>query len=239
MSCNRLNIWLEGHPGDLLPAELREHLAQCPECRELWQEQSSLEQSLRILPRPEVPPYFQSRIKAQVVELARQPHSSWVTPQAMVPIAALAVIVLAMVLLYRFIVPIQQQMALPRPGGIEQHGPYPVAPGPSAPRVPDMADVSPVATQIYPVWPCEDDVVEPDDLSIVASLYPAPPQGTSVRMRLDDADVSDRITVANELISYTPDRLGPGSHLVTITLSGPDGAERTVSFSFFAVEDKS
>ncbi|HBE72596.1 MAG TPA: hypothetical protein DDW31_00565 [candidate division Zixibacteria bacterium] len=189
-----------------------------------------MERVLRSLPAAEPPAFFETRLKAAVLADERMPASSW--RPVLAPLAALLVAATAV-----FIVSRQPG----RDGPVSQKPVEIIVPG-EAPEEPPRTIPAPLAaepTVIYPVWPGDGDVVSGDDLSIMASLYPAPRPGAEVSMTLNDRDVSDRIIADGELVSFIPGKIEPGRHVITITLREAGGDKRSVTFSFFALEGQS
>jgi hypothetical protein len=127
-----------------------------------------------------------------------------------------------------------QQIARPSPQS-------PVAPAPQTPSAPQPAPQPGELAQqpeIYPVWPGQDDVVESEDLAIMAAIYPSQP-GTTVQVMIDDADLTAESQIDQDHLSCRPQKINPGQHTVTVAMRRPDGSERVVSWSFYLMEERS
>lgn len=231
MKCLKTARWLRENPGKPAPEGLRDHAAGCPDCREVLAEQLALDASLRGLPAIEPPAFFETRLKAAVFPGQGRALPGW--RPALVPLAALLVAAGAAALItFRHSSgpgPVSEA-----PLEIVIHDDPPVG-GP--PVVPSVTAAEP--TDIYPVWPGDGDVVSGEDLSIMASLYPAPRPGTSVSVTMNHRDVPAMIRSAGELVTFSPGRVDPGRHVVTITLREADGETRSLTYSFFALEAQS
>ncbi len=234
MKCSDLARWLRDNPGVEMPEGLKGHAAGCPGCRKLLDEQAGLERALRSLPSVEPPDYFETRLKAAVLGGEERTKPSW--RPLLVPAAALLLLAAATAFLAnrhtRLAGPVSvrpPETVVPATTPVEG---VPPSPAPLAPSASGL-------TAIYPVWPGDGDVVSGDDVSIMASLYPAPPPGAVVSMTLNDRDVSGRVRADGELVSFDPGRMEPGRHVVTITLRESGGGIRSVTYSFFALEARS
>lgn len=229
MKCSVLGRWLEDNPGQDVPDVLRAHAAGCSDCRRLMEEQAALERALWSLPAAEPPAFFETRLKAAVLgERKRLP--AW--RLLLAPMAAILVLAAAAALfVFRRSSNIEPVSFIPK------NAEAPNSPVEAPPMSPEP--LASGRTVIYPVWPSDGDVVAGDDVSIMASLYPAPPPGTVISMKINDRDVSGRVHAEGELLSYDPGRMEPGRHVVTITLREAGGGERSLTFSFFALEARS
>lgn len=230
MKCLKTVRWLRENPGKPATEGLKDHAAGCPDCRKVLAEQLALDASLRGLPAIEPPSFFETRIKAAV--LGERGRTAPARRPLLAPMAALLVLTAA------------SAFFVAKGGGPSD----PVSLKPPAPAIPKSPEEKPaviteptpvIPTAIYPVWPGDGDVVADDDVSIMASLYPAPPPGTVISMKLNDRDVSGRVRAEGELLSFDPGRMEPGRHVVTITLREADGGERSLTYSFFALEARS
>lgn len=230
MKCSDIIKWLKENPGSEIPEGLRAHAFGCPECRKIMEEQANLEHAIRSLPAAEPPAFFETRLKAAVLGERGRTAPAW--RPLLAPAAALLVLAAATALFVSRRAAHQEPVSL-RP---------PEAAVPSHPKEGPPPSPEPLAserTSIYPVWPGEGDVVSGDDVSIMASLYPAPPAGTMVSMTFNERDVSGLVRADGELLSFDPGRVEPGRHVVTITLREAGGGERSLTFSFFALEARS
>ncbi len=230
MKCSNIVAWLRANPGRVFPEELWDHASACPECRRLLEEQKVLEQALGSLPILEPPTFFETRLKAAVLGGQIQPASSW--HRLLAPAAALVVLAAAAVIfLARGKGPVE-------PISIR----LPESAVPSSPQEAPVPSPEPAAsehTAIYPVWPSDGDVVDVGEVSIMASLYPAPPPGTKVLVTLNNRDVSDRVRIEGEVLSFEPGRMEPGRHVVTITLREAEKDIKSLTLSFYALEAQS
>jgi hypothetical protein len=194
------------------------------------EEQEGLERALRSLPAAEPPAFFETRLKAAVVSGGGRTSPTW--RALLAPAAAMLVLAAATAIFVARSAGPDEPVSFSHPETAVPNGPGeapPTAPGPLASG----------RTVIYPVWPGDGDVVAGDDVSIMASLYPAPPPGTAISMTMNDRDVSDRVRAEGELLSFDPGRMGPGRHVITITLREAGGGESSLTFSFFALEARS
>lgn len=230
MNCSDLVKWLKENPGSGIPEGLRAHVSGCPECRRLVEEHEDLERVLWSLPAVEPPPFFETRLKAAVLGETGRTAPSW--RPLLAPAAALLVLAASVAFLVARVAGPAGPVSLKTPG-IAAPGPLQPEPA-SAPEA-----LASGGTAIYPVWPGDGDVVSGDDVSIMASLYPAPPPGTVISMTLNDRDVSARVRAEGELLNFDPGRIEPGRHVVTITLKEAGGGGRSLTFSFFALEARS
>lgn len=231
MKCSTLDRWLRENPGREIPEEILEHAVRCGECRRLLDEQQELDRVLRSLPPAEPPAFFEARLKGAVLSGAARPSPGW--RPFLVPLAALLVAAGAAALFLSRAYGPTGRAPLP-PGEIAAPSRPPVEIPPGPPKVGPTAQ-----TRIYPVWPEDGDAVAGDDVSIMASLYPAPETGTVVSMTFNDQDVSDRLSAEGEIVSFSPGRIEPGRHVITITLRQAGAGTSTVTYSFFALEAQS
>ncbi len=231
MKCSDLAKWIKENPGSGITERLRDHISGCPECRKLLEEQEDLENALRSLPAVEPPAFFETRLKAAVAGGGKRPSRAW--GPLLAPAAALLVLAAAVALFEA------RRVGPARPDSEKK--PEVAASVPQQQYEPALAPKAKASgpTAIYPVWPGDGDVVARDDVSIMASLYPAPPPGTVISMRLNDRDLSGRVRAEGELLSVDPGKLESGRQAVTITLREPDGIERKLSFSFYTLEAQS
>jgi hypothetical protein len=228
MKCAILPRWLKENPEGMLSGDLRVHLAQCDSCRRLWEEQQLLASALKSVPHAEPPLFFEARIKESVFSGKTKTAVEWIPLLA--PLAALLVAALTAAYFITSSSAPQKPLA-EKPVEII----LPAGQNDSAPKQnpPPTASES---VDIYPVWPEDGAVVSGDDVSIMASLYPAPPPGTMVFMSLNGLNVTDRIRTQGEIVSYEPGSIEPGRYVVTITLREAEGQTRSVTYTFFALE---
>lgn len=235
MRCQRIARWLKDNPGQPVAEELLGHSAFCPECHKVMEEQRQLEQELSLLPAVEPPPFFGIRLKAAVAsagQACRPAFYPWGLRLLPPLVATLVIVAASLLIVYKK--PDQREAVVRSPDQI--------VPSPETPVAPANPIASPVPSSsvaIYPVWPNEGDAVEGDDVSIMATVYPAPGPETKITMTLNNLDVSPSIKAEGEILSYQPGRLGPGRYEVTISLEEPDGQRQSLSYSFYALEAQS
>ncbi|MBU1355192.1 MAG: hypothetical protein KJ620_01345 [Candidatus Edwardsbacteria bacterium] len=232
MDCRKIEKYLQENPGAPLPGELQEHLTRCQDCSLRWQEQRALSDVLKTFPQAELPAYLGAKALARLegrqrVSGKKMLEPGWLTLAA--PAMALIVAFSALVMRYEYS---PQYTDIPnRPVSIQNQGNNTAAPG-SVQNQP-----SNILSQIYPVWPSDQDVVGRGDLTIMASLYPDH-QG-KVQVLLDDIDVSAGSTISRQHISYDPKSLGAGEHMVRVVLQQADGSYQTASWRFYLLEEPS
>jgi len=230
MDCRKIEIHLRENPGLALSKELQDHAARCRECSLLWQEQGSLDDTLRALPQAELPPYLGSRTLARLegrqADSGKQMYApGWLSLAA--PAMALVVAFSALVMRYEYR---PRPISQPDNHMPEQNGTLSVA-GPAQSL--QKGDLS----QVYPVWPADQDVIARQDLAIMASLYPDNPG--KVQLLLDGIDVSSEAVIDCKYVSYDPKSLGSGEHMVKVILQRADGSVQTASWSFYLLEERS
>ncbi|HAD83122.1 MAG: hypothetical protein A2509_03875 [Candidatus Edwardsbacteria bacterium RIFOXYD12_FULL_50_11] len=232
MNCRKIEEHLRENPGAPLPGELQEHLARCPDCSRRWVEQRALSEVLKTFPQAELPAYLGakalSRLEGRQTAFGkRMLEPGWLTLAA----PAMALIVAFTSLIMRYEYRPQYINLSERPASARNQGNNSPTPG-SAQNQP-----SNIFSQIYPVWPSDQDVVGRQDLTIMASLYPDH-QG-KVQVLLDDIDVSAGSTISSQYISYDPKSLVAGEHMVRVVLQQADGSYQTASWSFYLLEEPS
>jgi hypothetical protein len=232
MNCQKIEEHLRENPGAPLPRELQEHIAQCPACSLLWREQQALNDILKAFPQVELPAYLGAKALSRLegrqrVSGKKLLEPGWLTLAA--PAMALIVAFTALVMRYEYS---HQYADIPnRSVSVQNQGNNNAAPG-SVQNKP-----SNILSQIYPVWPSDQDVVGREDLTIMASLYPDHPG--KVQVLLDDIDVSAGSTISRQHIFYDPKSLGAGEHMVRVVLQQADGSYQTASWSFYLLEEPS
>jgi hypothetical protein len=232
MDCQKFEKHLQENPGAPLTGELQKHLAQCPACSRLWQEQGALSDILKKFPQAELPAHLGakalSRLEGrQTVSGKRMLEPGWLTLAA----PAMALIVALSALIMRHEYSPQYTSIFERPASAQNQGNNSPDPG----SVSDQP--SNIFSRIYPVWPSDQDVVGRDDLTIMASLYPDHPG--KVQVLLDDVDVSAGSTISRQYVSYDPKSLEAGEHMVRVVLQQADGSYQTASWSFYLLEEPS
>lgn len=233
MNCREFEKTLSAGPFQALTTEAEAHLADCARCRELRDRQKAMDSLLRAVPQAPLPPFFQARLAARIArEKAAAPRAFRFRP-VLVPLAAAAVVALAAALLLIRMGPDDRQPVA------NKDRVHPAVPQPFRAPVPHQANkAAPAPGKIYPVWPANDDVVTSDDLTIMASIYPASPRGT-VTITVDDTDVSAQAVVQGDCVSISPRSLEPGEHQVMVRVETPDGLKTTASWSFYLLEETS
>lgn len=232
MDCQKIEKHLQENPGAPLPKGLLEHLAECQFCSLLWREQKALNDILKAFPQAELPAYLGAKALSRLE--GRQTASGkkmlgpgWLTLAA--PAMALIVAFSALVMRYEYS---PHYINTPdRPISARNQGNNNAIPK----SVQNQQTT--VFSQIYPVWPADEDVVGREDLTIMASLYPDHPG--KVTILLDDIDVSAGSTIDRQHISYDPKSLGAGGHVVKVMLQQADGSYQTASWSFYLLEERS
>ncbi len=233
MNCRKIEEHLLKNPGALLSRELQEHLTRCRACSELWREQSALNDVLRSFPQAELPAYLGTRALARLegrhtVSGKRMLEPGWLTLAA--PAMALIVAFSALVMRYEYG---SRYINTPDRPAIVQD---PISNNNTIPETVQNL-LSENNSQIYPVWPADQDVIGRDDLTIMASLYPDNPG--RARILLDDIDVSSWATIDRQHISYDPGSLEAGEHVVKVILQQANGSYHTASWSFYLLEERS
>lgn len=230
MTCTDTERFLREHPGGNLPDAAANHLRGCAQCRALLREIRELDTLLADLPVAELPPYFPARLRARM----RAPRQQVVNiRQLWVPLAAAAAGVALVFFASARLA--QDQTNLSRHDQPAAPAVPPAVPAPG--RTP--GGVAAAYTKIYPVWPADRDVVSRDDLAITASLYPAPDDANSVRVIVDDQDLTGDSEITRDFLAVVPKNLSPGEHVVTVSYEPAGGGRRSVSWSFYLLEDAS
>lgn len=208
MKCHKIADWLKDHPDSEPTREMKTHLTACPSCHEIWKAQSALEKNLCRLTPAEPPSYLKEKILAAI----HQQDSASVSPSPYPAWAALvAMLALFLAWGYHFL-------------SINSNRKETVAQTPieiDLPPKPQASAQPPATTDaaaIYPVWPKHEDALLPQDLEILASIYPAPQPGSRVEVVLDDQDLSRLARVKGELVSLLPGDLKPGQHSLELRL---------------------
>jgi hypothetical protein len=236
MDCQQIEQLLESNPGRTLPAEALKHAAGCPACAELLRQQESLERTLRGLPEPQLPPYFEARLRAAIRRTGPDPRSVWLRPAALSLASAAVMVLAAVTMVVRYQTP--AGMLISGTGTVKQ----PVAE--STPLPVKTGGESQVAkagqAQVYPVWPADQDAVHPEDLNIVASFYPATGPRDQVRVLIDDRILSARdYQAAGDYVNITPGEMPAGQHSITVAVKTAGGQETVKSWSFYLLEERS
>jgi hypothetical protein len=230
MACSYINTYLREHPDGNLPDGAAAHLRGCAGCRALYREMTGLDALLADLPAAELPAYFPARLQAKL-RAPRRP--AFALRPLLVPLAAaavgLALVFFASVRLVQYPSRLSRQDR-PAPSAVQ-----PAVPAPGAAQ----AIVAATGTRIYPVWPADQDVVAGDDLTITASLYPADRGATAVRVIVDDRDLTGDSEITQDYLAVVPKNLAPGEHVVTVSYQPADGGRRSVSWSFYLLEETS
>jgi hypothetical protein len=109
----------------------------------------------------------------------------------------------------------------------------------TAQKIPAGEDALPVVipAEIYPVWPPDGQAIDPEDMTIMVSIYPR--QQGEVKLLLNGADVTASSTIGQQHISFSPAGLKPGEHQVRVLLQQPDGRISSTSWSFYLLEELS
>jgi hypothetical protein len=202
------------------------HLAGCSSCRREYEIAREIVGELRSLPQEELPPFFRTRLFAELDVLERESQER-VAGRAhrLFPFRSLrfawgsaAVLAVALVgtLWFR--------------GGREALLPGSDAPSPtfSQAEVPggrdlDEARMAALRAAIQPVSPLDDSVVSAYDVAICAALGPAL-EARSPRIVVDGRDVTALAEVTSDFIIFAPEESLPeGPHLVTVTVETPQG----------------
>lgn len=228
MSCQKTEQYLRDNPGKNLPEDLKEHVSRCDDCSELWRETSSVENILRAFPQAELPHYLAAQARSRLegrqnASIKKMFNPGWMSLAA--PAMALVIAISALVLSYEYR---PQRTDLARPGTRGQDN--------AKPLVPAVVQHNQIS-QIYPVWPGDQEVIESGDLAIMASLYPD--NGGRVKLLLDGRDVSSLAVIDRQHVSYDPGSLEAGEHVVKVILQENDGSTRTASWSFYLLEEGS
>ena len=233
MNCHLIENFIQQNPEAALTDELKQHAENCHACKQLLQEQIVLSRLLKAMPQSDLPPHFGFRFASRMAE--KQPRqkrwrleSNWLT----VAMPAMALIVAFSVILMRYELFPNKLMTSINTPSTSFPGNIPLAGTNSSP------DALPnTNTQIYPVWPGNEDVVDQDNLTIMASLYPDHYGTGQVKILLDDQDVSSESVIDKQHIAYMPQHLGAGQHMVTVILQQPDGKQKSASWSFYLLEE--
>jgi len=232
MNCQKIEQYLRENPGAPLSGELQEHLTRCPACSLLWREQRALSDVLNTFPQAELPAYLGAKALSRLEGRQKASGKKMLEPGWLTLAApAMALIVAFSALVMRHEYSPQYINISELPASAQNQGNNSPTPG-SVQNQP-----SNIFSQIYPVWPSDQDVVGREDLTIMASLYPDH-QG-KVQVLLDDIDVSAGSTISRQHISYDPKSLGAGEHLVRVVLQQPDGSYQTTSWRFYLLEEPS
>jgi hypothetical protein len=215
-------------PDQTLTPELEEHLKGCPFCAGLWREQTALDDMLRSVPQAAIPDFLGARALSKlegkrISSGKNMLEPSWLTIAA--PAMALLVAFSALIFNYEY-QPHNQNMIQ-----------YTKATNATITEPGLPKTVSAGNSEIYPVWPPDENAVIPEDLTIMASLYPDF-QGT-VKVIVDDIDVSSKAIIDGKHIAYDPGSLKVGEHRVKVMLQRPDGSFRSASWSFYLLEERS
>ena len=232
MNCQKIEEHLRENPGAPLPGELQEHIAQCPACSLLWRKQQALNDILKAFPQVELPDYLGAKALSRLegrraISGKKMLEPGWLTLAA--PAMALIMAFTALVMRYEYSP--QYINISEHPASAQNQGNNSLTPG----SVQNQS--SNIFSQIYPVWPSDQDVVGREDLTIMASLYPDHPG--KVQVLLDDIDVSAGSTISRQHISYDPKSLGAGEHMVRVVLQQADGSYQTTSWRFYLLEEPS
>lgn len=230
MKCHLIEKFIRENPEEDLPDRLKQHAENCSTCKKLIQEQVVLSRILKAVPQAALPSRFgfASRMAAQPFRQKKwRLEPNWLT----VAMPAMALLVAFSVILMRYdIFPNKLKTSINTPSA-SIPGNMPLAGTNSS------SDASQKAyTQIYPVWPANEDVVDQDNLTIMASLYPDNYGSGQVKILLDDQDVSSESVIDKQHIAYMPQRLDAGQHIVTVILQQPDGKHKSASWSFYLLE---
>ena len=220
MSCKRIEDFMRDNPGIELPELLRVHARSCPDCQKLLQQQLALEAMLRAIPRAGLPPYLATLTDRQAPKAI---GSLW---PSLAPAMALGLALAVM--LINFPAPPTVDLARPSlPEAVTTH------------NVPGVERTLPAAkpAEIYPVWPPDGQAIDPEDMTIMVSIYPR--QQGEVKLLLNGADVTASSTIGQQHISFSPADLKPGEHQVRVLLQQPDGSIRSTSWSFYLLEELS
>jgi len=168
-----------------------------------------IERLLDELSPVDLPPFYRTRLLARIREAARRPLWSERLRSPALAWSVAAVCVAAVVLI----------------GTQARRGSPPAVPG-----------VQVVAAGIDPVTPVDNSVVGAGNVEIVAAIYP-PLEDGSVRLYIDDRDVTGLADVADSYVMYSPsEKLEEGEHIVTIEIRDASGNQlRGVSWLFYAL----
>ena len=228
MACSYIDTYLRQHPGGNLPDEATAHLRACAGCRALYREMTGLDALLANLPPAELPAFFPARLQAR---LRAPQRPAFAIRPLLVPLAA-AVIGLALTF-FASVKLVQDPSHLSRQNRTPEIQPAVPVPGATHDII-VAAD-----TRIYPVWPADQDVVAGDDLTITASLYPASAEDSRVQVTVDDQDLTVDSEITQDYLAVVPKNLAPGEHVVTVSYQPADGGRRSVSWSFYLLEEAS
>lgn len=233
MNCHLIENFIQKNPEEALPDGLKQHAENCSACKKLLQEQSALSGILKAMPQSDLPPYFGFRFASRMAE-NKLPQKKWHWKPNWLTLAmpAMALIVAFSVILMRYeLYPDKLKTPINTPSA-SVPGNMPLA----STNSPSGAAQN-TNTQIFPVWPGNEDVVDKDNLTIMASLYPDNYGAGQVKILLDDQDVSSESIIDKQHIAYMPQRLGAGQHMVTVILRQPDGKHKSASWSFYLLEE--
>ncbi len=235
MNCHLIENFLQKNPGAALSDGLKQHAENCSTCKKLLQEQSALSGILKAMPQSDLPPHFGFRFASRMAEKQlSQKKWRWEPNWLTVAMPAMALIVAFSVILMRYeLFPDKLKTPINTPSASVPAN-MPLAGTNSSPDAPQNTN-----TQIYPVWPGNEDVVDQENLTIMASLYPDNYGTGRVKILLDDQDVSSESIIDKQHIAYMPQRLDAGQHMVTVILQQPDGKHKSVSWSFYLLEGRS
>ena len=228
MACSYIDTCLREHPDGNLPEEAAAHLRGCPRCRSLYREMTGLDALLADLPAAELPAFFPARLQARL-RTPQRPRFA-LRPLWFPLAAAAAGLALVFFASLKLVQDPSRLSRKDRPPEIQPDVPVPGA----------THDIIVAAgTRIYPVWPADQDVVAGDDLTITASLYPASAKDSRVLVTVDDQDLTVDSEITQDYLAVVPKNLAPGEHVVTVSYQPADGGRRTVSWSFYLLEETS
>jgi len=227
MKCAAIDHWLSQHPAGDLPQEAATHLQSCPDCAARCRAITGVDALLRATAPAALPPYFHPRLAARL-RTAGTPRPAWVPLTTLAAVCALALLISSL----STVITGPRSTIAPLAGRGHAATPAPAA-------VAILPPHRSPATRIFPVWPGNQDVVDADDLTITASLYPAAGQPGSVRVAVDEVDLTGRSRITADYLMVAPQKLAPGEHVVTVHYTPDGGQQQTVSWSFYMMEEPS
>lgn len=89
-----LSKYFDGELDAAKSAVVEEHLQECPQCREAYEQLISLSEKLNVLPAVEPSPYFASRVK----RAAAEKRSASLTTRLLIPVTAVAATLASLVI---------------------------------------------------------------------------------------------------------------------------------------------
>lgn len=220
MICKKIEDFMGENPGAELPVQLQDHTRSCPDCLKLLHQQQALEAMLRAVPRAALPPYLAT------VAASQAPKATGSLWPALAPAMALGLALVVMLLDF------------PTPPTADHARPL-FPEGETASNIPEPEDALPAAkpAEIFPIWPPDGQAIDPEDMTIMVSIYPR--QQGEVKLLLNGTDVTASSTVGQRHISFSPAGLKPGEHQVRVLLQQPDGSISSTSWSFYLLEELS